>query len=378
MPDGLSINNPTIGKCIPPSTGCIPSGFHGAEAPAQQHEGTVWDSILKEAELSGLISGVMSHCRFLLITLLGAALFSGCQPREGSAPSPNLPAATATSISKPGSASDQSTPNASPTATPQGEPSFSVITPKQTRTLSRTQLLSHPALEDLTITDKAAYSGQTLTFKAIPITALFEGLDVGKGMTIEFDSLDGFSASLDPALLLNADPKGAVAYLAIEEPEHPWPKLANGGSAGPLYLVWKNPEVSQVGQEQWPFQLRSFSIQTPIEERFPAILPEATLADDAAARQGFKVFLKNCFACHTLNGQGNGRLGPDLNEPHSPTEYLHEEYLRKLIRNPQDLRHWKGSRMSGFSEKALPDADLDLVIAYLKHKAEQRRASSKG
>ena len=252
-----------------------------------------------------------------------------------------------------------------------------MVTPGQTRTLTRTELLAHKSLETLTMTDKAAYAGQTLTFKALPLTALFEGLHIAPGMTIEFDSLDGFSASLDPKLLLNSDPKGSLAYLAVEEPEHPWPALGKGKlSAGPLYLVWKNPELSHVGQEQWPYQLRSFTIQAPIEERFPAILPDPKLAADHPVRTGFKLFTKNCFACHTLNDQGNGRLGPDLNEPCSPTEYLHEEYLRMLVRNPQSLRHWKGSRMSAFSPTALPDPDLDKIIAYLKHKAAQRRGKS--
>lgn len=308
--------------------------------------------------------------------LFGVTLLAGCQPQAPVLPSPTPAPAVPVVTPTVRSSADASTASATSSATPQGEPSITVVTPKQTRTLSRTQLLSHPAVESLTITDRAAYSGQTLTFQAVPITALFEGLEVGEGMTIEFDSLDGFSASLDPRLLLNADPKGALAYLAIEEPGKPWPRLANGGSAGPLYLVWKNPELSHVGQEQWPFQLRSFTIQTPIEERFPALLPDPKLTENDPARLGFKLFLKNCFACHTLNGQGNGRLGPDLNEPYSPTEYLHEEYFRKLVRNPQNLRHWKGSRMSAFSETTLPDADLDRIIAYLKHKAEQRRQAS--
>jgi mono/diheme cytochrome c family protein len=233
--------------------------------------------------------------------------------------------------------------------------------------------LAHKDLETLTIPDQATYKGQTMTFKAIPITALFQRVD--RGMVIEFDTLDGFSASLDPELLLNRDSKGAIAYLAVEEPGKPWPKLGKGGTAGPLYLVWKNPELSKVGQEQWPYQLRSFTIKPPLEQRFPEVLPASDLADDDPARLGYEVFVKNCFACHTLNGQGNGRLGPDLNIPHSPTEYLHEEYLRKLVRNPQSVRQWKGSKMSAFSEDSLPDRDLDLIIAYLKHKAAQRRAA---
>lgn len=310
----------------------------------------------------------MNRYSSTLLLLLGATLLGGCQQSGLAGPSASPDRSPTTAAPSPAK-----TP-AAPAR--KGEPTFSISTEGENLTLTRTQLLAHPALQSLTITDKAAYQGKTLTFQAVPINALFEGLPVDDKKDIEFDSLDGFSASLDPKLLLNTDPKGSIAYLAVEDPAQPWPKLGNGGTAGPLYLVWKNPELSKVGQEQWPFQLRSFIIKPPVEERFPALLPAADLAPDNPARLGYEVFVKNCFACHTLNGEGSGRLGPDLNEPYSPTEYLHEEYLRKLVRDPQSLRHWKGSKMSAFSEASLPDRDLDRLIAYLKHKAEQRRAGA--
>lgn len=215
-----------------------------------------------------------------------------------------------------------------------------------------------------------------MTYRAIPMPALFEGITVRPGETLEFDTFDGFSASLDPAQVFNQDDSLATAYLAIEDPGNPWPKLRDGRStAGPLYLVWKNPERSGIGQEQWPYQIRSFSVKGSVQSRFPALMPESGLAEDHPAVRGYKVFVKNCFACHTLNGEGTSRLGPDLNLPHSPVEYMDEAYLRKLVRDPQSVRSWKGSRMSAFSLEALPDSELDDLIAYLRHKAEHRASS---
>lgn len=299
--------------------------------------------------------------------LLGllSALCLACQPHPSGDPSPlasDSPSAVSSSSPVPSPPSAQ-------------EPVFTVEVGSQSRSFPRSQLLTHPALVSLTLPDQAAFGRQTVTVKAVPVTALFEGLAVDASMTIEFDSLDGFSASLDPKLLLNQDQNRAIALLAIEQPEQPWPPLAKGGSAGPFYLVWRNPQRSQVGQEQWPYQLRSFKIQAPVEQRFPALLPDQGLSEQDPVWLGYHSFVKNCLACHTLNGEGTGRLGPDLNEPHSPTEYMHEEYLRKLVRDPQSLRHWKGSRMSSFSERSLPETELDQIVVYLKHKAAQRRAN---
>lgn len=266
-----------------------------------------------------------------------------------------------------------------PTSTTSPEPSRAILTIQADgvppREFTREELWNHPEAIDLPLPDPAAHSGQTITFRVVPMTAVFQGVEFRRGATLEFDSLDGFSASLDPALVLNSDPKKSLAYLAIEDPSSPWPKLKDGKStAGPLYLVWKNPEVSGIGQEQWPFQIRSFSVKESIEARFPKLAPKAEILPNDPVYRGYQAFLKNCFSCHTLNGEGTSRMGPDLNEPHSPTEYLKEEFLRQLIRDPQSLRSWKGSRMSSFSVEMLPESELDDLILYLQHKAAERAA----
>lgn len=265
--------------------------------------------------------------------------------------------------------------SASPTSE-SNDPVLSIRSQNKTFTFTVKELLHHPAAQQLTLDHEGAYPKIRITVQAIPLAALFKDISINKGQTVEFDTLDGFSSSLDPQLLLNTDPHQATAYLAIEDPDHPWPALSKSGkSAGPLYLVWKNPSQSHIGQEQWPYQLRSFSVKEPLSHRFPKLQPARQLPPNAPERRGYHLFIKHCFACHTLNGEGGAQMGPDLNLPHSPTEYLKEPYLRLLIRNPQNLRNWKGSKMSSFSIKALPEDDLNDLLTYLKHMAAQRRST---
>ncbi len=186
-------------------------------------------------------------------------------------------------------------------------------------------------------------------------------------------ALDGFVAelSVEPLIARN----GSRAWLAIEDASLPWPPLAAGKrSAGPFYLVWTDADKAQISPEQWPFQISTIRVLDAVEARFPRILPDAGLAVDDPEWTGFSMFRKHCFACHTLNGEGDARLGPDLNQPHNPTEYLRADFLRTYIRNPQSLRHWPQAKMPGFSTDTLSDTELDALLTYLTHMAAQRKA----
>jgi len=56
----------------------------------------------------------------------------------------------------------------------------------------------------------------------------------------------------------------------------------------------------------------------------------------------------------------------------NPTEYLHKAALRRLIRDPQSVRHYPRSRMSAFPKEVLSENDLDHLIAYLEHMAKRK------
>lgn len=210
---------------------------------------------------------------------------------------------------------------------------------------------------------------RTMHYRAVPLTALLGNL--APSDQVQFLASDGFSAEMPATLIL--DQKGSKAWLAIEDDKRPWPDLGGGrGDAGPFYVVWTQPEAAGVTSEQWPYQLKAIRRLGDLATRFPAILPDPAQPPGSEVRHGFAVFKQTCFACHTLNRQGDARLGPDLNVPYNPTEYLRADLLRAFIRDPQSLRHWPQAKMHGIDKQALSDTDLDAVLAYLEHMARRK------
>lgn len=239
-----------------------------------------------------------------------------------------------------------------------------------TQVYTTEQLLARGDARTIHIPDDVSFK-RAMRYRAVPLKALLQGADADDALL--FVATDGFAAEIPANLILHAH--GSEAWLAIEEPKQPWPSLSEAkGGAGPFYVVWTDPQAMKVGPEQWPYQLATIRRLSPVAERFPAILPDLALKPDSEVRHGFTVFERTCFACHTLNDQGYARLGPDLNIPHNPTEYLREDLLRAYIRNPQSLRHWPQARMPGFDQQALSDADLNALLAYLRHMAERKSA----
>jgi len=230
-------------------------------------------------------------------------------------------------------------------------------------------LLQREDASTITVPGDVAFK-QTMHYRAVPLKALLAG--IAPGDHLQFVAADGFSAEIPAEVILNQ--RGSEAWLAIEDPTHPWPALAeNKANAGPFYVVWTQPEAAGISPEQWPYQLASIRKLTSVAARFPAIVPSPSLPANGEVQHGFAVFQRTCFACHTLNGEGDSRLGPDLNVPYNPTEYLRADLLRAYIRNPQSLRRWPEAKMQGFpTQQSLSDADLDALLAYLKYMAKHK------
>jgi hypothetical protein len=72
------------------------------------------------------------------------------------------------------------------------------------------------------------------------------------------------------------------------------------------------------------------------------------------------------------NGAGSSTVGPDMNKPMNPTEYLTRDGLHALIRDPRSVRSWPGLLMPGFAADQMSDRQIDLVIDYLAHMAARR------
>lgn len=236
----------------------------------------------------------------------------------------------------------------------------------QGQTWSTAELLALPQTRDITIASDVSYK-RKMHYKAVPLAVLLKSVKPGEH--IQAIAADGFAAELPAAPLLST--QGARAWLAIEEPSRPWPILGNKGySAGPFYLVWENPEASNIGSEQWPYQVAKFRLLPSVAERFPNLLPANDASEDV--RLGLAQYQKNCMACHRLNKAGDSQFGPDLNLPHNPTEYFKPGFLSRYIRDPQSMRHWPQGKMPGFSEASISKTELNQLLAYLSHMASRK------
>lgn len=230
------------------------------------------------------------------------------------------------------------------------------------------QLLEHPQARDIDIPEDVSYK-HAMHYRAVPLAALLPR--VKPDDHLQAVATDGFAAEMPAGSVLQSGP--SRAWLAIEDPGHPWPGLGKDKpSAGPFYLVWTDPQRSGISPEQWPYAVEKIRVLASVAQRFPALLPDSALGGDDPVNKGFALFQKNCLACHRLNGAGDAQLGPDLNIPHNPTEYFAEDYLRLYIRNPQNLRQWPQAKMPAIAQEVLSDEGLDQVIAYLRHMAGRK------
>jgi mono/diheme cytochrome c family protein len=235
---------------------------------------------------------------------------------------------------------------------------------------SAAALLARPDVQSISVPLDVAFK-HSMPYRAVPLADLLHGITPADHL--QFIGADGFAAEIPAALILNRH--GSAAWLAIEDPASPWPALpGQHADAGPFYVVWTKPQAARVGPEQWPYQLVTIRKLDSVVARFPALLPDPSLPAASPVRRGLTVFQHTCFACHTLNGAGDAKLGPDLNIPYNPVEYLDARLLRAYIRNPQSLRRWPQAKMPGFSPQALSDADLDALLAYLRYMAGHKAA----
>jgi mono/diheme cytochrome c family protein len=252
------------------------------------------------------------------------------------------------------------------------EPVLDVVIGGQTRQFGRDELLRRPDVISVTVANDIAY-GKSMSYRAVPVSALLAGLNPPADRVIESVALDGFAAQLPLDILTNTDPAKPVAWLAIEPAQMPWPPLPGKAvSAGPFYIVWTGASVAMIRSEQWPHQLAKLESQPSPVARWPALDVDPGLSATDPTRAGLALFVTQCLACHTLNGAGSSSFGPDLNQPMNPTEYLTLNGLRALIRDPKSVRSWPGQQMPGFAADQMSDSEIDLIIGYLKHMAMRR------
>jgi len=253
------------------------------------------------------------------------------------------------------------------------EPTLTITVGNDMRSFTRRELLLRPDATTIEVARDISYR-VPMTYRAVPVASLLAGITLPDSSVIEAVALNGFVAQIPPGLLLNTDESKAVAWLAIEPQDRPWPPLPHKDeNAGPFYIVWTGAEVGSIRSEQWPYQLAKLKSQPSPAARWPALAVDPALPPTDPVRAGQALFFVQCLTCHKLNGAGAANVGPDLNVPRNPTEYFTPQGLHDLIRDPRAVRIWPAQAMPGFPPDYLSDHEIDLVIAYLKHMAGRKQ-----
>ncbi len=127
--------------------------------------------------------------------------------------------------------------------------------------------------------------------------------------------------------------------------------------------MWTRPDAARVGPEQWPCLVKIRKLDS-VATRFRRSCPIRPCPLAARYDAAWPCSSAPVFACHTLNGAGDAKFGPDLNIPHNPTGYLRADLLCTYIGDPQSRRRWSQAKMPGFGPQTLSDADLDALLPY--------------
>lgn len=242
------------------------------------------------------------------------------------------------------------------------------------KTWTTEQLLARPDVATIEVPADVSFA-RTMTYRAVPLRALLVDSGDPKHASdedLQITGKDGFVAHVPTVIVLKDGAKGAVPWLAIEPPGQPWPRTPGGQEVGPFYVVWLNPAASGVLSEQWPFQVASIRTVQTHALRWPQLAVGDEIPGNSPLRRGQTLFATQCMVCHRFNGAGDSSIGPDLNLPHNPTEYLQPWALKALIRSPESVRKWPDMKMPGFAPSLMSDGDLDDIVAYLAYMSKRR------
>lgn len=241
----------------------------------------------------------------------------------------------------------------------------------RTQSFTTDQLMQRTDAVDIRLTQDPFYGNAGRTYRAVPASSLLEPLGFATDSELQIKANDGFVTELPGELVLNRDPDEAIALVAIDPSDQPWPPLQPSDkevTPGPFALIWTGKRAAAIYREQWPYQMAALTEVEEPTRRWPQLAVEPSLPTDSPIRRGLSLFLTQCFVCHQLDGAGPANLGPDLNRPMSPTSYFQPAALSRYIRDPASVQDWADRRMPAFPIDTLSDRDINDVIAYLAYK----------
>ncbi|MGB8329230.1 MAG: cytochrome c [Polyangiales bacterium] len=223
------------------------------------------------------------------------------------------------------------------------------------------------------------YEGTKVTFSAIPLQQV---LDDGYGPSwreqeaMVFICRDGYQSTIPVRRILDHR-----AFLAIGRPEGEGFTVLKHEEGqrkrielGPFYVIWENLHDAQIrtdGDYGWPYQVVRIDLVS-FRSRFSEMAPPREAATKVVA--GFEAFIAHCSQCHAINGRG-GTIGPELNYPANPSEYMKDDWLRRWIDDPSSMR--RAPRMPPLNPELPGRARvIDEIVSYLhemaRHKIEPK------
>lgn len=223
------------------------------------------------------------------------------------------------------------------------------------------------------------YEQAEVVFTAFPIERVFDeayGPSWRDHEAVLFTCRDGYQPTIPVARILNKqgfiaiDRPGDVGFTILKYEEGTTRRVP----LGPFYVIWENLEDAHTqseGDYGWPYQVEAVALVS-FRSRFGDMTPPKGAS--ATTLAGFQGFVVHCSKCHKINGHG-GEIGPELNYPANPTEYMTDAWLRKWIDDPTSMR--LAPRMPPLNPD-LPDRArmIDEIVAYLavmaEHKVEPR------
>lgn len=235
--------------------------------------------------------------------------------------------------------------------------------------LGRPSILAlKPPLAAETVRVFEPYEQRDVTFTALPAGPLLDrvyGPKWRSGQLFSLVAADGYAAAVPVARFVAHRAWFAVARTDRGEfvLDKKVPK-AETVAIDPVYLIWDSANDAVIraeGDFGWPYQLATVKLTT-FAEAFPGLAPPEPVSPTVAA--GFDLFTRYCATCHSLSGRG-GKVGPELNWPHSVTEYWRPEWLLRWIEAPQSLR--AGTAMPGLPPQ-VPEREkaAAAIVAYLR------------
>lgn len=233
------------------------------------------------------------------------------------------------------------------------------------RRFEAANLLARSDAAEVQISKDASY-GQPMTFTGVPLASLLEGLVLPADSVLEAVASDGFTAQLPLHLVFNTDSARAVAYVAVERPDRPWPPLPGQDKGpGPLYLVWAGDDLSAVRSEHWAWHLDKLAARDAPAKRWPQIAVDPAVPPTDPLRTGQGLFVTQCMSCHRFDGAGSAEVGPQLTPPSTP---VNAARLSALLRaTPAD-----GPSGHGLGPDKLSDGEIGLIADYLRHLAGRK------